>query len=230
MGVSSVRLVDLLARGSGRLGENGGFGSLLRGQVGEFGDDFVFAGVVGEGIGRLFGLRGGWFRGLRGLLRFEANFGLFPFFLGLYEVVVGLVEGALGGDVVADEEAEVFGKAVFAADGLAGEGFALETEGAEGEPLVGGHFFDENLLGDGGGLVFGGEVVEESYEFLRIFAGHDGGTGGEAVGEAVAGGDGFAFGRFGSGGLLGILLIGLHLADCCHEIAPFDGVGCGLTP
>ena len=33
---------------------------------------------------------------LGGVLRNAANFGLFPFFRGLYELVVGVVEGAAG--------------------------------------------------------------------------------------------------------------------------------------
>ncbi len=44
----------------------------------------------------------------------EPNFGLFPFFLSLYELVVGFVEGSFGGIVIADEESEVFGDAGFA--------------------------------------------------------------------------------------------------------------------
>ena len=42
-----------------------------------------------------------------GGLRFEANFGLSPFFLGLYKLGVSLVEGAVGDGLVADEECEV---------------------------------------------------------------------------------------------------------------------------
>lgn len=47
--------------------------------------------------------------GLAGVLRFEANFGLYPLSLGLYELVVSRVEGAFGGVMVANEEAEVLG-------------------------------------------------------------------------------------------------------------------------
>ena len=70
---------------------------------------------------------------LRGVLRFEPNFGLFPCFLDLYEVGVSPVEGAFGGGLVTNEEAEVLGDAVFvAAERLDEEDLALEGEGAEG--------------------------------------------------------------------------------------------------
>jgi hypothetical protein len=60
--------------------------------------------------------------------------------------------------------------------------------------LTDGHFFDEDLLGWGDGLVLAREVVEQSFEFLRVFAGDDGGAGGEAVREMVEAGFGFALG------------------------------------
>ncbi len=72
------------------------------------------------------------------------------------------------------------------------EGFALEADGAEAEPVADGHLFDEDLFGLGGGLVIGDEGVEEGFELLGVFAGDEGGAGGEAVREAIAGGFGFA--------------------------------------
>ena len=98
------------------------------------------SGTVGRDI-RLDPGNVDWFRlsfGWRGgVLRFEANFGLIPFFLGLYEVGVSPVEGAFGGGLVADQEAEVLGDTEFVAgERLAEEDLALEGEGAEGEPLV----------------------------------------------------------------------------------------------
>ena len=121
-----------------------------------------------------FRFRGWGIGGLDGVLRFEPNFGLFPFFLGLYKVGVGPVEGAIGGGLVADEEAEVVGDGdLDAIDGiptLPGERFALEAESAEALPLAQGHFFDEDLLGGGGGLEFDGEVDEEGFKILGVFA------------------------------------------------------------
>ena len=106
-------------------------------------------------------------RYLRGVLRFEVNFGLFPFFLGLYKVGMGPVEGAIGGGLVADEKAEVLGDGEIDAPLTHGERVALEAESAEAEPLVLGHPFDEELLVGGGGLVFLGEIGEEGFQIPR---------------------------------------------------------------
>jgi hypothetical protein len=79
-----------------------------------------------------FGLSGG----LTGILRYEASFRLFPFFLGVYEIGVSPVEGAFGGGLVADEEAKLLGDAEFVAgERQAEENLALEVESAEGQPL-----------------------------------------------------------------------------------------------
>jgi hypothetical protein len=127
------------------------------------------------------------------------NFGLFPFFLGLYELGMHAEEGPVGGGVVADEESEVLGDGEIAIfEHLDLEDMALKTEGAEAQPLVGGHFFDEDLFGVDGGLIFSDQTVDESVEFVGVLAGNDGGVGGEAVRKMVHGGDGFAFGSFGS--------------------------------
>ena len=77
-------------------------------------------------------MRGRRIGGGAGVLRFEPNFRLFPFLLGLYEIGVSPVEGAFGGGLVANEEAEVLGDAVFVAgERLDEEDLALEGEGAE---------------------------------------------------------------------------------------------------
>ena len=77
-----------------------------------------------------------------------------------------LEEGVIGGRPVADEEGKVGGEGAFLrAELVSGKSFALEAEGAQAEPLVLGHFLDEDLLGDVGGLVMGGEVFEETFEF-----------------------------------------------------------------
>jgi hypothetical protein len=49
---------------------------------------------------------------------------------------VGVVEGSLSGGLVADEDSEVLRDTEFGAiERLVKEGLALETEGAEAEPL-----------------------------------------------------------------------------------------------
>ena len=132
------------------------------------------------------------------------NFGLFPFFLGLYELVVGSVEGAFGGGVVADEESQGGGKAEFVDGERDAEVAVLEADGAEGEPVGLRHGFDEYLFGRGGGLVFVLEVGEERVELVLVFAGHDGFGGLEAVRETVFAGSGFAFGGLRAGRFLRI--------------------------
>jgi hypothetical protein len=80
---------------------------------------------------------------------------------------VSFVKGPVGGGLVADEKAEVFGNRL---PGLAeGEAEALEAGGAEAEPLIEGHFFDQDLFGVGGGLVVAVEVGQERMEFFGIF-------------------------------------------------------------
>ena len=54
-------------------------------------------------------------------------------FLCLYELVVSAVEGAIGGSLVANEEAEVLGDGKSGVGaGLVDESFPLEAEGAKG--------------------------------------------------------------------------------------------------
>ena len=66
------------------------------------------------------------------VLRFEPNFGVWSLFLCLYELVVSAVKGSVGGGLVTNEEAEVFGdgKSDVGA-GLVDESFSLEAEGAK---------------------------------------------------------------------------------------------------
>ena len=110
-----------------------GFGGQRRGGGGGFGMEIGFNPRSGDDFELGFGFGGRGIGGLAGLLRIEASFGLFPFFLGLYEFGVGLVEGAIGGRLVANEDAEVFGDAkVLFVERLVEEGEALEAESAEG--------------------------------------------------------------------------------------------------
>jgi hypothetical protein len=80
-------------------------------------------------------------RWLAGILRFEPNFGLFPFFLCLYKLVVGLVEATFGGSLVANEEAEGLGDAETVAHQFqVEEGFALVAETTSCPPASMGSF------------------------------------------------------------------------------------------
>ena len=75
---------------------------------------FVHDEVLGDRFrGPSWGFGSGVSRGLGGFLRTEPNFRLFPFFLGLYELVVSAVEGPVGGGVVADKESEALGDTEF---------------------------------------------------------------------------------------------------------------------
>jgi hypothetical protein len=83
-----------------------------------------------------------------------------------------------------------------AADGLLGDGHALEGE---------------QLLGVGG-LVGGDEAGLEIRDLLEVFEANDGeGRRGETVAQGVAGGVGLAFGSLGSGGLGGVGAVGGEL-------------------
>ena len=99
-----------------------------------------------------------------------------------------LVEVAVGGCLIADEEGKV-GVDGFPVLERRGESLILEAESAEAEPLVLGHPFDEDLLGGGGGLEFLDEIGEEGFELLGVFAWNEtGGGGGEAVRKMIKAG------------------------------------------
>jgi len=124
---------------------------------------FMHDEVLGGGFRRCFG------GGVGGFLQTEANFVVFPLFLGFYELGVSAVEGAVGGGVVANEESEVLGDAELLVLEEVEEGVAPEVEGPLGEPLGLGHFFDEDFLGGGDGVVFRSEVGEKCEEFFLVF-------------------------------------------------------------
>jgi hypothetical protein len=80
-------------RASGGVLENfGGVGNDFRVWRGRF--DWEIHPCAGYGnLFRLnFGLSGRGIGGLNGVLRFEANFGIFPFFLGFYKLGFGAFE------------------------------------------------------------------------------------------------------------------------------------------
>jgi len=129
---------------------------------------------------------------------------------------VSLIEGPFGGSLVANEDGKVGGR--HAELEVDSDLAVLETGGAHADPVMVGHLFDQNLLGRGGGLVLGEEVIEQQVELGGVFASHETGAGSEAVREAVAGRRSLALRSFGSGGLLGIRLIGVDLGLSCHDV------------
>jgi len=138
---------------------------------------------------------------------------------------VGFVEGPFGGGLIANEEPEVDG-------GHADYEVALylavqEAGGAQIDPVMVGHLFDQDLFGRGSGLVLGDEIIEQQVELGGIFAFHEAGAGGEAVREAIAGRGRFACFGFGSGGLLRIRLIGVDLGLSSHSVNALLGMVCG---
>ena len=118
-----------------------------------------------------------------------------------------MVEGAVVGGLVAKEERElavlVFGGQIF------GHRYVLEALGTLAEPVVLGHFLDQQGFGEGGGLVLGAKAAEESVEFVLVFGRQDGErAAGEAVTEIVQAGRGFAGFGDGAGGVLRVGLVG----------------------
>ena len=119
------------------------------------------------------------------------------------------MEGAVVGGLIAEEQCEL-AFLVFHWQ-IVGHGDVLEALSALAEPVVLGHFLDEQGFGDGGWLVLGAEAAEEGVEFVLILRGKDG----EGAGEAVAGGfPGFGFG---SGAVLRVFLVRADLGFGGHR-------------
>jgi len=125
---------------------------------------------------------------------------------------MGFVEGPVRGGLVANEESEVLG------DGhdcrITEENLRLEANGAEGEPLIGGHLLHQDLFGGSFGEMFVSEGVKEIVEFFRIFSVKEDDAGGEAVRDGVESGLGFAFGGAWSGRTLRVFPVGCYLRWC----------------
>ena len=80
------------------------------------------------------------------------------------------------------------------------------------------HLLDQEVLGGAGGLVFGLEGVQRLVEVLLIFAGENGGFGGETVAQGVEANGGAAFGSLGAGAQLGVPAIGVNLLLGGHGV------------
>ncbi len=151
----------------------------------------------------------------------------------MLEFVQSAVEGALDAGLVARKRLNRAG-----AGGVVGKGAGAGIEGvvvvrelghADGEeagfegaeaaqaPRGHGHLLDEQGLGGSRGLIFVEKSIPELAEFLRIFAGEDGGLGGEAVAERVMGDGGAPFGSARAGGEFGVATVGVELALGKHE-------------
>jgi len=77
-------------------------------------------------------------------LRNEPNFGLSPFFLVLYKLILRTVEGVVGSCFVANKEAEVLRDGKFVGlERVAEEGNALEAKRAQAEPPAYRDLFDK---------------------------------------------------------------------------------------
>ena len=90
--------------------------------------------------------------------------------------------------MVADEEPQVVGHV---AGGRGFQSKALEAASAQGEPLVLGHFLEQNLLGSGGGLKFVVEIGDEQVELLAVFAVDEKDGAGKTIGKSIVGRSGF---------------------------------------
>src|ERR1700683_2422442 len=134
---------------------------------------------------------------------------------------MSLVEGPVSGSLVANEEAEVGGDVPEEFHAVA-QSVTLKANGAETEPLVVDDFFEQDLFHVRGRLEFAKQIDLETVELLGVFAFDEVGGGGEAVGDRVQAGFGFAFGSLGSGGLLRIVAVGRDLFGGCHKfVKPF---------
>jgi hypothetical protein len=102
-----------------------------------------------------------------------------------------------------------------AADGAIEGGGGGRADAAEA-PGGGDDALDQEDLGGGGGLVFVEQGLAELFEGGLVFDGEDQLLGGEAVGEGVEGGAGFAFGGLGSGGAEGVEAVGGDLTFGSH--------------
>jgi hypothetical protein len=132
-------------------------------------------------------------------------------------VIEVLVVSAVMGGLLAEIKGQFL--VVFAAGRFGIEAGFLERERALGEPLVLGHFFDDEALEGAVWFELGLDGGVERMVTGLIFPGQDGErAAGEAVREVVERGDGFAFSAGGTGAVLSVGLVGGDLCVGGHFI------------
>jgi hypothetical protein len=141
--------------------------------------------------------------------------------------VEGLVKGAKGGVLAADEGAEevvaplVEGAGLVAEAGDEDAGF--EARDAAEAPMGGGQLADEQVLVGVGGLELGPQCGQGGGELVGVFGGEEQVAGAQAVEGAVPGGSGLALGGFGAGREPGVAAVGLDLSLGRHSTLRLQG-------
>jgi hypothetical protein len=178
-------------------------------------------GLLGEWRGMLDEL--GWLldgrgrgRGLEVLEGFEGAevhaVGALDAALNACEGIEGGVEGVAEGGIVLDGGVEEIGvgEIVEAFDAIVPE-LGFDAAEAALDPLGGDEGVDERELVGIGGAEVEEEGSSKGFEFGGVFAGDDVGPGVDAGFEGVERGGGFALGRGGAGGFLGVEAVGVDL-------------------
>jgi len=133
---------------------------------------------------------------------------------GIESVLVGVAEGGIVLDGGVDEigVGEIFVEAL----DLVIPKLGFDAAEAALDPLGGDEGVDKRELGGSGGFVVEEELGGEGFEFSGILAGDDVGPGVDSGFEGVESGGGFALGRGGAGGFLGVEAIGVDLGFSGH--------------
>lgn len=118
----------------------------------------------------------------------------------------GAVKGAFMLATVAGETVELAGD-VFVREGAMGEGFGFEGFDAAEVPAGGDELFEEGYFEGSGGRELGAEGGFEAFEGLALVLAQEQAAG-EVVPVGVLADGGFALGRAGSGGVLGVFAVG----------------------
>ena len=79
---------------------------------------------------------------------------------------MSLVEGTVGGVLVANQESEILGDLLAGLE--AAQTGGLEADSAKTEHLIVEHFFNEDLFGGGGGSILALEAGDQAVEVLGI--------------------------------------------------------------
>ncbi len=130
------------------------------------------------------------------------------------------MQGAIIGGLIAQEQGEL---AFFFEEGQGGivHHGVLEALGALAEPVMLGHFEDEDAFGHGFDLMLHRKAVEEVVECVLIFGFEDGEDAGEAETEIVHARGGFSGFGVRASGVLGVGLVGFYLGFCGQGV-PFE--------